>query len=295
MGRIVLAIVCLAFILLPASGCAGGQEAAIEAGLEETFLLPAGEEAVITDEDMKIRFEEVIEDSRCPRSVECVWAGQAKYALLFTLEDDSERAVLTEPGAYGQTQINVLDYVVKASLEPYPEEPDDINEGDYRLCMTVSKVPASTMGLEDRADIYAAVIKRLYTSDHSFGSNPPDFPNLYLIYVTDDRAGADMQEPAASRLLTGPLRGAIEERLSDLPAKIYWVGSFAEVPLVNNSSVKGGGAVVNVGNIHEQDGAVQVSGSIYVANLAASGRTYILEEHDGAWRITGDTGVIWVS
>ena len=225
-----------------------------------------------------------------------MWAGQARYDLLFTLGDDSERAVLTEPGAYGQTQINVLDYVVKASLEPYPEEPDGINEGDYRLRMTVSKVPASTMGLEDRADIYAAVIKRLYTSDHSFGSNPPDFPSLYLIYVTDDRTGADMQEPAASRLLTEPLRGAIDERLSELPAKIHWVSSFGEVPLANNSGVEGGGAVISMGNIHEQeDGAMQLSGSIYVANLAASGRTYILEEQDGTWRITGDTGVIWIS
>lgn len=295
MGRIVFTILCLACILLPTSGCAGGQEAAIEAGLDETFRLLIGEEAVITDETIKIRFEEVIEDSRCPRSVECVWAGQARYTLLFNLDDDSERAVLTEPGAYGQSQIGILDYEVKASLEPYPEVPDDINEGDYRLRMTVSRVPTPTMELEDRADIYAAVIRRLYTSDHSFGSDQPDFPNLYLIYVTDDRTGADMRVPAAPRLLTDPLRGAIEERLSELPAKVYWVSSFGEVPLVDNSSVKGGGAVINVGNIHEQDGAVQVSGSIYVANLAASGRTYILEEQDGAWQITGDTGVIWIS
>ena len=45
----------------------------------------------------------------------------------------------------------------------------------------------------------------------------------------------------------------------------------------------------------QEDGTVQVEGSLYFANLGAGGRTYILERVDGEWRVAGDTGVIWMS
>lgn len=62
------------------------------------------------------------------------------------------------------------------------------------------------------------------------------------------------------------------------------------------SSVKGGGAIITLGTIYpREDGSVQVGGSIYIANLAAGGTTYILEKTDGKWEITGRTGVSWIS
>ena len=57
-----------------------------------------------------------------------------------------------------------------------------------------------------------------------------------------------------------------------------------------------GGAIIQLGNVHHQDdGSAQVAGSIYIANLAAGGQTYILEESNGEWAVTGDTGMGWVS
>jgi len=264
--------------------------------LDTEFLLPIGEEVYFKDEDLHVKFTEVIEDSRCPRNVECIWAGQARYALELTQGEKSERAVLTEPGAEGGGQITVFDYEMRAALEPYPENPGDIEEKDYKLRVTIRKIAASSLELEDQADIYATVISQVYSKDHTFGSNPPDFPNLYLVYMTDDGAGGDFESPSIPHILPETLRLKIEERLSDLPTEIYWVSSFQEVPLEENSGIKGGGAVIRVGNIHEAEaGAVQVTGSIYIANLAGGGRTYILEKRDGTWRITGDTGVIWMS
>jgi hypothetical protein len=147
MWKVLLTVLCLAYILPPVSGCAGPAEV-IEAGLGEEFTLPIGEEAVITGEDLRISFEEVTEDSRCPKNVECVWEGQARYALLFTLGEASERAVLTEPGAGGQAKINVFDYEVKAALEPYPQDPGDIEVGDYMLRMSVmARVSTSSMAI----------------------------------------------------------------------------------------------------------------------------------------------------
>ena len=295
MRKEVIITACLVGLLLPACGCEEETGPITGAGLGEEFKLAIGEEAVITGEGLRLVFEEVIEDSRCPKNVECVWAGRARYAVEFTLDGAPERAVITEEG--GETGgISVFDYAVESELEPYPEDPDSIATEDYQLRMTIRKAAVSQPVLEEQADIYAAVIRQLYTSDHSFGANPPEFPNLYIVYTTSDRTGGDFQTPAMQSILTEPLRTMIMQRLGDLPAEVHWVSSFGEVPLGENSGVKGGGAIISAGNIHEmEDGTVQVAGSIYVANLAASGRTYILEKQNGKWRITGDTGMIWVS
>jgi len=90
---------------------------------------------------------------------------------------------------------------------------------------------------------------------------------------------------------------AITASLDDLPAEFVWVGNFNEVPLDNNTgAVEGNGAIITLGNTHfQEDGSALVSASIYIANLAAGGMTYIVERIDGVWQVVGDTGVRWIS
>lgn len=60
--------------------------------------------------------------------------------------------------------------------------------------------------------------------------------------------------------------------------------------------VAGHGAMVTLGNISPQaDGTVHVPASIHVADLAATGLTYVLQKVDGVWVVKGNTGVQWVS
>ncbi len=46
--------------------------------LGEEFELAVHQTAQITDENISITFQEVLEDSRCPVDVTCIWAGLAK-------------------------------------------------------------------------------------------------------------------------------------------------------------------------------------------------------------------------
>jgi hypothetical protein len=288
---LVLPVVLAAFLVL--AGCSG--EPATGERLDSEFVLPIGSEAVIQGEDLRIFFDDVVEDSRCPIGVQCVWEGQARYALRLTKGDTSERIVMTESGSGVQADAAFLDYRITAHIEPYPEAPDGIEKGDYSLRITVTKEAASPYSLDDQADIYAAVIRQLYLVDHSFGSSPPDFPNLYIVYLTDETAGGNFSGNVVSRVITQQLRDKIDGLLNDLPAEITWVDSFQSVPLNEDSTVQGGGAVVRVGNIDPGEaGAVDVPGSIYIANLAASGRTYVLEKR-GTWQIIGTTGPVWMS
>ena len=50
-------------------------------GLGEEFTLSAGEEAVIKGEGLKVQFESLVEDGRCPPEVKCVWQGNAKIRI----------------------------------------------------------------------------------------------------------------------------------------------------------------------------------------------------------------------
>ena len=60
------------------------------APLDQDFELPAGDERRLESSPVKIRFVQVVEDSRCPTDVTCVWAGNAKVRV----EVDSAGAVL---------------------------------------------------------------------------------------------------------------------------------------------------------------------------------------------------------
>lgn len=139
MKRNALILVCVIGILSILTACNGESSELIEVELDTEFSLSIGEEAVIESEDLRIRFESVIEDSRCPLNVQCIWEGRASYTLGLMLDDYSTNLVLTEPGLGGRGEDAFLEYYITANLEPYPETPDEPNESDYQLRITVSK------------------------------------------------------------------------------------------------------------------------------------------------------------
>ena len=143
-----------------------------------------------------------------------------------------------------------------------------------------------------KAAIYTAVVRQLYTVDHTF-SKSPNFPIIYLLETTDDSVGDPDVPQTKSNVLLNSVQVAITTSLEDLPAELVWVGDFNEVPLDSNTGVvEGNGTVITLGNIHfQEDGSALVSASIYIANLAAGGLTYIVERIDGIWQVVGDTGV----
>jgi hypothetical protein len=149
---------------------------------------------------------------------------------------------------------------------------------------------------DDTAAIYAAVIRQIYTEDDTFGGTLQP-PTLYILGTTDDRAG----EPGSGEANAAPISSSVRERVSallaDLPAEMVWVETQDEVPLEpDTGAVVDGGALITLGNVTPQrGGSVHVPASIYVANLAAGGQTYVLEELDGVWTVTGNTGVEWIS
>ncbi len=181
--------------------------------------------------------------------------------------------------------------------------------GLWALALLVSCTPAIAPGASpattstalpgadpDTVAIYATVVRRLCMQDDSFGGrfNPAV---VYLVRQTNDAAGDPSTPKSASITLAEGVQQGVSAALVDLPARVIWVDSSQDAPKSPvTGEVEGHGVVVTLGNIARQsDGTVHVPASIFVASLAASGQTYVLQKKGDAWVVTGNTGVRWMS
>lgn len=157
-------------------------------------------------------------------------------------------------------------------------------------CTAVSKPTAI-----NEADVYTAVINQIYTVDDTFGGTLQP-PIVYLVSETDDSVGDPGIEQQPAQMIDEATQQAIVSGLTKLPADWVWINGRSEVPVTEDGRVEGDGVIITLGNIHPQaDGTLLISGSIYVANLAAGGQTFILEQTESGWVVTGTTGVQWIS
>ncbi len=111
----------------------------ITAALGQEFTLPAGRTAVINNEDLSLKFIEVLGDSRCAKGVVCVWAGEAQCRIYIQYMGSLAEMVLVQPGGDVFGEDFFINYKFKFKLEPYPEEGKPIAASDYKLVMTVTK------------------------------------------------------------------------------------------------------------------------------------------------------------
>ena len=135
----------LAFIaiVLTASGC--GQFYNPQVRLNEEFYLSISQRAFIAAENLEVRFKEVIEDSRCPRGVTCIWAGRVTCMIELTHAGSSYRMVLTEPGLTNEySRERYEGYELAFHVIPYPEAGKKIPRDAYRLHLIISKLPEQT-------------------------------------------------------------------------------------------------------------------------------------------------------
>jgi hypothetical protein len=102
----------------------------------QPFDLRVGDSALTTD-DLRVRFDTVRSDSRCPMDAFCVRAGEAVIAL--TLSTPGEAAVGREldttPARSATTYLNFT--ITLASLAPYPQSGRQIQPGDYVVTLVV--------------------------------------------------------------------------------------------------------------------------------------------------------------
>jgi hypothetical protein len=154
----------------------------------------------------------------------------------------------------------------------------------------------SGFSASDTVAVYSLVIHRLCGPDDTSGGRAPK-PVIYLVrspLVTDPELRDGVSVAAT---IPAGVQQAVTSRLADLKSKVVWVDHSESVPRDPDTGVvRGGGMIVTLGDIHPVGrNSVHVIGEVYFANLGAGGRTYVLGNAGGTWRITGTTGVEWMS
>jgi hypothetical protein len=145
-ARIILTFVILLSFLLVA-GCSS-QPSEISANVGEEFSIAVGQSASIAGEELKIKFIEVVADSRCPTGATCVWQGEVTCLVEISYFESLHRKALTQPGLTGEpSQAEFKDYEITFNVEPYPVVGKEIENTDYRLQLTVDKKSALSGGV----------------------------------------------------------------------------------------------------------------------------------------------------
>jgi len=103
-------------------------------------------EETITIKNHQVTFVKVLEDSRCPKGVTCIWAGRAK--VLVEITEEGKESIQKELifGQINQGESNDLTIVtteekkvVGITLRPYPSTENSGSEKEYQLMVSVVK------------------------------------------------------------------------------------------------------------------------------------------------------------
>lgn len=123
----------------------------ITAELSNQFQLKIGQTALIESENIKLRFLNVTEDSRCPSDVICVWEGQVTILLDIIHNDQNlgDLALTIRGGDQTLVAKTFDDYSIQLmQVEPYPKASEPTQSSDYVATLLVSKISSSESNSE---------------------------------------------------------------------------------------------------------------------------------------------------
>jgi hypothetical protein len=110
------------------------------ARLGETFMIKLGEQAFIEVEALTIAFVAVVEDSRCPADVRCIWEGNARIVTTLSKINNKPVSVELNTSMEFPREGEYLDYRIKLiKLEPYPTTAREIAQSEYRALLVLLK------------------------------------------------------------------------------------------------------------------------------------------------------------
>ena len=126
-------------LFLAACASTAGTPTSPAPALNEEFTLSPGETATVSGANVRVTFDQVSEDSRCPTDVNCIWEGDAVVVLKVKVEaQEATREVHTQGGASRPRTAPAGDYVVTlVRLDPVPRSTGAIEASAYRATLVV--------------------------------------------------------------------------------------------------------------------------------------------------------------
>ena len=135
----------LALCVVALVGC--GAQAKVRARktvrLNQNFALRIGQEVLVADQKLSVKFVSVPEDSRCPKGVTCIWAGNVRVQLQVTKAKSKpvkiELSLNPRDFPDGEAA-DCGDYKIKlVRVDPYPVADQQLKPGDYTATLSISR------------------------------------------------------------------------------------------------------------------------------------------------------------
>jgi len=107
---------------------------------DSTVVLQFGASTRVSP-DLRVTFEQVVEDSRCPASVVCAWQGNGAIRLAITTGSGDRTVTLnTAGGTTFPREVAAAGYLFAlVELDPQRQTPDPIPAQQYRATLRVTR------------------------------------------------------------------------------------------------------------------------------------------------------------
>jgi hypothetical protein len=138
MSKYVL-LLALATLVAFGFGCTGpGSGTTVAPG--QAFDLKFGQTVTVASGDMKIKFTDMLGDSRCPLNAVCIWEGEVTCRLDINYGGKVVQKMLVKSGnspEYATTDF--AGYTIRFDVQPYPEAGKSIAKSSYFLRLIITK------------------------------------------------------------------------------------------------------------------------------------------------------------
>jgi hypothetical protein len=106
----------------------------------QKLILRQNQEKAAPRTTIKIKFVSVVEDSRCPEGVNCIWAGVARVKIQVRKNGGALKEFELNTNQNDKSIIFAGHEIKLASLTPYPKAGSQIN-ASYRATLTIERLP----------------------------------------------------------------------------------------------------------------------------------------------------------
>lgn len=127
----------IVFCLLAATGCLRDSPTT-PSPVDSQLVLAPGQSATVEGAGVRIRFDGVTGDSRCPADVVCVLGGDAIVRITVSAPRDGEHGFELHTGSMAPVKYQSLT-IALVELTPYPFSARPIDPADYRATLRVTR------------------------------------------------------------------------------------------------------------------------------------------------------------
>ena len=105
--------------------------------LEDSLTLSFGETAISEKENISIRFDSLLEDSRCPIDVICFWEGNARLSFFFEEPAGAHRFALNTYSGFTRDTLVSSYHISLIDVLPRPVSGREIDQKDYKAIVMI--------------------------------------------------------------------------------------------------------------------------------------------------------------